>query len=613
MAWWNAASNIYNIAKKEVSSLSKSKNVADAFKNLYKDVKKGVSTPGGALGAYSYASKAGAAVKTAAKYSSPATYAVSKVIPKAFSNSSTRAAEEKSKAEAKKKAEKKAEEKRKEAEKKAVQARKTSISSIMQTPSAQSTPTAQPAPSSSSTGTPQPYSLPTADLGNLSPEQRASADQNKYWTQLGLDPTLSEEMGVSQSDHINDSYSDYSGKVDRERLNTDEGYKNKVSSDLDAFQQLIAGEINKERVAQGLPEQSYDQIISEALSAVRGEQATSPEGAASNYMSQALSDSATNEVNYANIMGTSKEAADSSLANNAKLAKDRYAFLTGDIKSRLPIAEKEKTAALSGVDSEMQNLTTKAGIGKENVLAQYADTEENLKEEKAKLDQDLARIFEGRNVVDSSYFIKEKQKSNDKFLGTLEKLGGEKSRQLAAYDADITYYQKQAVDKRAEIEAAYAKTVQQINSDLTKTQFEQEDALAKLESEYNTKISTIDNNIMEFSLKQQEFRQGVSQWYAEHSADFSAAAAKQTEEAAMKSNPVIKQYMDMGFTLAQAQQLAGKAISQTDAKKTQNQIDTEIRQDLISSEAQDMSEEEKIQYIVSKGGKPEDFGYYPSY
>jgi hypothetical protein len=327
---------------------------------------------------------------------------------------------------------------------------------------------------------------------------------------------------------------------------------------------------------------AYQQQVDDAKEAIIGlatEGGVSPSDAGN----EMIDNSIMSEQQFANTMGSTVESA--SPYYQKRLADTNKGFdkYTKTLKGRIPLAENAKNTAIEGVNAELSNLLTKADLGKQGIESQYSTQEEDLKTEKAKLDQDLSRIYQGRGIMDSSYFIKEKQSSDDKFLKTLQTLGTDKSKQLASYDSDIVYYQSQAIQKRSELQQAYEKQIQDINEATDQSQIQKMDSVAAIEKEYQDKLDQVDNKILEYSMKQQEFRQSITKWQAENYTDWKKEAEASIETAKQKSSPLIKKYMDQGFTLAQAQKLAGTEATSGTKKLNSNTIDNQTYTDLLDN------------------------------
>jgi len=231
-----------------------------------------------------------------------------------------------------------------------------------------------------------------------------------------------------------------------------------------------------------------------------------------------------------------KEEQEKLLKKQEKSYNSYYDFVTNDIKSRLPQAESEKASAIESINAELENLLTKGNISKEDASSYYANTKEDVTKAHEETNKELARLFGARNATDSSYFMEKLQQSGTAFEKTLANLGSEESRKLAEIDADMTYYQKQAIDKKAEIEKAYNETIRAINSDLTKTSFEKANAIQNLESEYQSKVASIDDRILSYGVQQQEFRSNVMKWSYDESYKASTTASADATFDALKAS-----------------------------------------------------------------------------
>ena len=189
---------------------------------------------------------------------------------------------------------------------------------------------------------------------------------------------------------------------------------------------------------------------------------------------------------------------------------DRYGYLSEQIRGRQGIATQERDRALSGVNAELQNLLTQGATGKEDLTDYYDTQEESLTSAKEKMDEDLRRTFQARNITESSYYLDKQNEQNDNFLKTLSGLNKEEARRIKEADSEMQYYQTQAINKQGEIESAYAQTLEQISSDLTKTDWEREDAIQALDQEFQQKMNTIDERLIQYSMEQEAFRKEVA-------------------------------------------------------------------------------------------------------
>lgn len=324
---------------------------------------------------------------------------------------------------------------------------------------------------------------------------------------------------------------------------------------------------------------------------------------------------------------------------------ERYDELSDMIRSRIPEAESDRDAALSDVDAELKNLITKMDVSRGDTKAYFGEQKEDLKSEHEKANKELARIFQARGASDSSYFMEKLQESQTEFEKTLSRLGDSEARKYSEIDADMTYYQTQAISKRSEIEKAYNQTIRSIQEDLTKTSWEKEDAFQKLDEEFMGKMEAIDQRIMEYTFQQQEFRNEVAKW----SYDNSFKSQKWGEEygmSAAEKNEAMKMGLG-GDTLmdalknsvgedgkvdpdayARLRSASDLSADQFDKKygyllssneqsnlglggnQTKWKLESEIWQDLGSPDAADMSDAEKAAYIRSRGADPKNFGIY---
>ncbi len=335
------------------------------------------------------------------------------------------------------------------------------------------------------------------------------------------------------------------------------------------------------------------------------------------------------------------------LKEREKAFTNRYAELGTMIEGRRAGAEETKASAMESVNAELQNLLTKADVARTDTKSYYQDEKDNLQKTHTDAEKEMARIFGSRNILDSSYYVEKMQEGDTEFEKTLAKLGTAEASQYSKLDADMTLYSKQAISKKAEIEKAYNETIRAINEDLTKNGWEKEDALQNLESEFNEKMATIDDRIITAQTQQQQFRTSVMQWaydksfeevkwndtYKIDAAKTNATLQKQESgdtiydalsksaggdgkvdpdvyarlrsSAKISADQFDKKY---GFMLSGDEQKSlGVSVGKA---QTSTQIQSEIWQDLASPEAADMTDEEKAQYIKSRGGDPADFGIY---
>lgn len=324
---------------------------------------------------------------------------------------------------------------------------------------------------------------------------------------------------------------------------------------------------------------------------------------------------------------------------------ERYDQLSEMIQSRIPDAEQDREAALSGVDAELTNLLTKMDVSRDDTKAYFGEQKDDLKDEHEKSNKELARIFQARGASDSSYFMEKLQESQTDFEKTLGRLGDSEARKYSEIDADMTYYQTQAISKRTEIEKAYNQTIRAIHEDLNKTAWEKEDAFQKLDEEFMTKMDSIDQKIMEYTFQQQEFRNEVAKWAYDTAfkdqkwgEEYGMSAAEQNEAMKMglQGSSIIEALKgsvgedgkvdpDAYARLRSASDLSadqfdkkyGYLLSSNEqsnlglgGNQTKWQLESEIWQDLGSPEAADMSDAEKAAYIKSRGGDPKNFGIY---
>jgi len=326
---------------------------------------------------------------------------------------------------------------------------------------------------------------------------------------------------------------------------------------------------------------------------------------------------------------------------------NRYGQLGEMIRGRLAGAEQSRTSNMESINAELTNLLAKADASRNDTRAYFEDQRDTIQTNHTNAEKEMARVFGSRNIQDSSYYVEKMQEGDQAFEKTLAKMGTAEASQYSKLDADLTLYSQQAMSKKAEIEKAYTDMVTAINQDMTRNDWAKEDALQKLESEFNEKMSTIDDRIMTAQTQQQQFRNEVMKW--SYDTSYKEAQDAQAYELESKKFNASLQKEQSGDTiydaLSQSQGEDGKvdpdvyarlrssakiSAEQFDKKygfmlsggeqgnlgvktatKTSSALEQEIWQDLSSPEATDMTDEEKAQYIQSRGGNPADFGIYP--
>ncbi len=213
---------------------------------------------------------------------------------------------------------------------------------------------------------------------------------------------------------------------------------------------------------------------------------------------------------YADDLEDEKDDAESAMKKRKKAYDNLYDQLRSNLEASRGDATTQRDTALTGLDSDFNSALTRANSAKEEAGEYYDDQESSLKTSYEDQKKDQARIFQGRNITNSSYYIDAVTKADESFNKTLSSLGKDEARKLLEYDTQITDLGTERMTKRTEIETAYQATIRQIEADITKTDVEKLDAFERLDSEYQQKMSTINQSLLSIQQQQQAYREKVS-------------------------------------------------------------------------------------------------------
>ncbi len=183
-----------------------------------------------------------------------------------------------------------------------------------------------------------------------------------------------------------------------------------------------------------------------------------------------------------------------------------YSSLRGNLEAQKGDVQAQRESAFGGLESDYTSAMTRAESGKQETSRYYDESEADMREEYGQQKKDRARIFQGRNITNSSYYIDAVTEADTAFNKTLSRMNENEARTILEQDTQISELGNQRMQKRQEIEMAYNQTMRQIEGDLTKTDFDRSNAMQQLEDEYNAKMGTISQQMLEIQQAQQSFR-----------------------------------------------------------------------------------------------------------
>ncbi len=205
-----------------------------------------------------------------------------------------------------------------------------------------------------------------------------------------------------------------------------------------------------------------------------------------------------------------KKAEEKARKERQKAYNKLYDQMKSDLTARRGEVGDERSEAITGVDNSYNNAMTRADSSRDEMTEFYDDQETDLRDSYADQKKEQARIFQGRNITNSSYYIDAVTKADTAFNETLSSLGKDEARGILEIDTQIKELGEQRMTRKSEIERAYTQVIRQIESDITKTDFEKSEAFARLDEEYGMKMGTIDEQILQIQLQQQAYREKVS-------------------------------------------------------------------------------------------------------
>lgn len=205
-----------------------------------------------------------------------------------------------------------------------------------------------------------------------------------------------------------------------------------------------------------------------------------------------------------------KDDAESALKKRKKAYGKLYDQLRSNLEASRGDATTQRDNALTGLDSDYNSALTRANSAKSEATEFYDDQEASLRTSYEDQKKDQARIFQGRNITNSSYYIDAVTKADEAFNKTLSSLGKDEARKILEYDTQISDLATERMTKRTEIETAYQATIRQIEADITKTDVEKADAFERLNSEYESKMGTINQSLLTIQQQQKAYREKIA-------------------------------------------------------------------------------------------------------
>ncbi len=212
------------------------------------------------------------------------------------------------------------------------------------------------------------------------------------------------------------------------------------------------------------------------------------------------------------LLKKQKKAAEKRRKAMRKAYDGLYGTLHKNLLAQRDSAGNSRKTALAGLESDYQNAADRSGRAKEETGKFYDDKETDLRGDYKKQKEERARIFQARNITNSSYYIDAITEADTEFNKVLGRLNEDEARTVAEQDTQLKELGQTRMQKRAEIENAFADMMRQIENNLAKTDFEKANAMQNLEDEYNSKMSVINQDLLTIKAQQQEFRDRVTNY-----------------------------------------------------------------------------------------------------
>lgn len=209
-------------------------------------------------------------------------------------------------------------------------------------------------------------------------------------------------------------------------------------------------------------------------------------------------------------LNKSKNSAEDALEARKKAYGKLYGQLTSNLQAMRGDVNTQRDNALTAMDSDYENALTRSNSTKESMGEYYDGQEKDLSKSYEDQRKERERMFQARNITNSSYYIDAVTEADSKFNETLSSLGKDEARNILEVDTQIKELETERMTKRSDIETAYNQSMRQIEADITKTAVEKADAMDRLNGEYESKIGTINQQLLSIQQQQQAYREKVS-------------------------------------------------------------------------------------------------------